>query len=61
MGQTGREGRGATDWKQAFDYGLGLADKGQHVTEMEILYMDRNSGRQESFVRPYTGAWRWRG
>lgn len=52
--QVGKNGPPDADWKQVHDYALGLAEDGFRPQDLEIIYINREHGRAERFVRPYS-------
>ena len=54
--KVGDDGPPESDWDQANDYALGLVAAGHTVNELELLYISRDKGLQERFVRPYVEA-----
>lgn len=49
----GEDGPPEGEWEQLAVYGLGLEEAGEHVTELEIIALNREKGHFESFRRPY--------
>ena len=52
--RNGDDGPPEHEWEQVMLYGFGLAHEGHLVLEVELLYLNRESGEWESFTRPYS-------
>lgn len=50
----GKYGPPDSEWEQVMTYGLGLEDAGETVNELELLYLNRDSGLWEPYLRPYS-------
>lgn len=51
--KVGKDGPPDGEWEQVQTYGLGLIDAGYTINEVELLYVNRETGEWESHKRPY--------
>ena len=54
--RVGQHGPPDGEWKQVLGYAFGLNDAGYTITEVELLYINRETGKWESHKRPYDEA-----
>jgi hypothetical protein len=54
----GKDGPPEAEWKQVLTYAFGIAagDPTFHPVDLEIVYLNRENGRSERFLRPYDEA-----
>jgi hypothetical protein len=57
--KVGKEGPPESEWKQLATYGFGIAAADPTFTpnDLELVYMNRENGRTERYVRPYDEAY----
>lgn len=40
-------------WEQVYIYGLGMTEDGEDVASLQLIYVDRETGKEQKFTRPW--------